>query len=105
MPDKNYDKVLDYFNSHDVLYVDEVADALGLDLRSVVIPITDILIGEGKIEVVKSKFTDCTDMANTEDVPFYEGVYYSVGCKLKSDSITQSCLVNRGKGICPRGFK
>ena len=54
MSDKIYDKILNYYNSHSVLYPDEVADALELDLRKV-IEITDILIDEGKIEEVKNE--------------------------------------------------
>ena len=49
--DEIYKSVLDYYNSHPIAYPDEVADALGLDLRKV-IDVVDRLIAEDKIEVV-----------------------------------------------------
>lgn len=48
--DEIYDVVLEYYNSHAVAYPDDVADALGLNLRKV-IEVVDKLIAEGKIEV------------------------------------------------------
>ena len=45
-----YDIVLNYYNTHEVSYPDEVADAFGLDLRKVIEVVTQ-LIEEGKIEV------------------------------------------------------
>lgn len=45
-----YKMVEDYYNSHPEAYPDEVADALGLDLRQV-IEVVDKLIAEDKIEV------------------------------------------------------
>jgi hypothetical protein len=48
--DEIYDIVLNYYNTHDVSYPDEVADTLNLDLRKVIEVVTR-LIEEGKIEV------------------------------------------------------
>lgn len=45
-----YDMVLNYYNSHEIAYPDEAADALNLDLRKV-IEVVDKLIAENKIEV------------------------------------------------------
>jgi len=50
--DEIYNKVLNYFNTHSIIYPDEVADALNLDLQKV-IEIVDILISEGKVEVAE----------------------------------------------------
>lgn len=47
---ETHNKVEEYFKTHDDMYPDEVADALGLDLKDVMEAV-DKLIIEGKLEV------------------------------------------------------
>ncbi len=45
-----YDKVEEYYKTHGELYPDEVADALGLDLKDVMEAVGKLIV-EGKLEV------------------------------------------------------